>query len=97
MRYLVVLDARSTIGSIFAHGHNDGTVSDGDLRHPVLDCIEIATDSPHYLFVKRDLSRHGKDYQSVHIPHSCVVAIHHYADDGSRPFGFVAGAPGVAP
>jgi len=89
MRYLVVLDARSVVGGMYANGYNDGFVSDGEIRHPVLDCTEIATDSPYYLYVKRDLSRHGKDYQTIHIPHSSIVVIHHYADEGRKPMGFV--------
>jgi len=87
--YLVVLDERSAIGSIYVSGNNDGFVTDGQLQHPVLDCTEISTDSPYYLFAKRDMSKQGKNYQSLHIPHSSVVAIYHYADEGSRPFGFV--------
>jgi len=89
MRYLVVLDAGSTIGRIYANGKNDGFVNDGKVDHPILDCTEIATDSPYYLFVRRDLSRHGKNQQTIHIPHSSVAVIHHYADTGSKPFGFV--------
>jgi len=88
MRYLVVLDAESAIGRVYAKGINDGFVNDGQLDHPVLDCIEIATDSPYYLFVRRDLTRHGKSHQSMHVPHQSVVAIHHYADEGAKPFGF---------
>jgi hypothetical protein len=96
MRYLVVLDARSVVGGIYANGHNDGFVNDGGIRHPVLDCTEIATDNPYYLYVKRDLSLHGKDYQFINIPHSSVSVIHHYADEGSKPIGFVS-AGGSAP
>jgi hypothetical protein len=97
MRFLVVLDARSPIGSIYANGSNDGFINDGDLRHPVLDCTEIATDSPYYLVIKRELSSHDKTCQSAHIPHSSIVAIHHYADEGSKPYGFAPQPDGVVP
>ncbi len=90
MRYLVVLDERSAIGSIYAAGNNDGFVTDSELEHPVLDCMEISLVSPYYLFAKRDLSDQGGNFQSLHIPHSSIVAIYQYADEGSRPFGFVA-------
>ena len=89
MKYLVVLDARSPIGSVYGSGSNDGFVKDGELRHPVLDCTEIGTDSPYYLYVKRVFSKQPEGYQSLHIPHSSVIAIHHYADAGPKPIGFV--------
>ena len=33
-RYLVVLDARSAVGRIYAKD-NDGFVSDGEINHPI--------------------------------------------------------------
>lgn len=89
MRFLVVLDARSPIGGCYASGNNDGFVHDGQIHHPVLDCLEVATDAPYYLFAKRDMTKQEKDYQSLYIPHGSVVAIHCYADEGSKPCGFV--------
>jgi hypothetical protein len=86
MRYLVILDAGSPIGRNYASGNNDGFIHDG---HPVLDCLEVATDAPYYLFAKRDMSKQAKNYQSLYIPHGSVVAIYCYADEGSKPFGFV--------
>jgi len=84
----VVLDARSSIGCVYANGNNDGFVNDGTPKHPVLDCTEIAVDSPYYLFAIRDMPGSGKPYQRLHIPHSSVVAIHHYAKVKEKPMGF---------
>ena len=89
MRYLVILDARSATGSIYASGNNDGFVRDGELRHPFLDCSEVVTDAPYYLFAKRDRSRQGQSYQSMYIPHGSIVYIHCYADEEPRPIGFM--------
>jgi hypothetical protein len=88
VRFLVVLDAHSIIGRVYSRGQNDGYVNDGTDRHPVLDCLEVATDSASYLFAKRDMKRHGGGHQSLHIPHSSVVAVHIYADEAPKPFGF---------
>ena len=90
MKYLVILDNQSIIGRIYAKGNNDGYVSDGTEKHPVLSCTEVVTDNPCYVFAKRDLSGQGKSHQSLHIPHTSVVAIYHYADEGSKPMGFIA-------
>ncbi len=89
MMYLVVLDERSAIGGIYASGNNDGFVTDGQLQHPVLNCTEIWTDTPYYLFAKHDMKNQGKNHQDLHIPHTSVVAIYQFADEGSRPPGFV--------
>ena len=88
MRYSVIIDARSATGSIYASGNNDGFVSDGQLRHPVLDCSEIITDVSYFVFIKRDMSKSGKSHQSLYIPHTSIVHIHCYADEGPQPMGF---------
>jgi len=88
MRYFVVLDLRSAIGSIYENGNNDGFVTDGKMKHPVLDCTEIAIDSPYYLFATRDMSKTGRSHQHLHIPHGSIVAIHHYAEE-EKPVGFM--------
>jgi len=90
MRYLVVLDARTPIAGCYASGNNDGYINDGNLYHPVLDCLEVATDAPYYVFVKRDMEKQGSNYQSLYIPHGSVVAIYCYADEGPKPCGFIA-------
>jgi hypothetical protein len=74
---------------MYLDGYHDGLISSRGIDHPVLDCTEIAIDSAYYLYVRRDLSNHGKSHQFIHIPHSSVVVIHHYADEGSKPFGFI--------
>jgi hypothetical protein len=88
MRNLVVLDAGSEIGAIYSAGSHDGYVSRGDIRHPAIDCPEIVTDAPYYLFVKREIAKGGST-QKLYIPHSSVVAIHVYDDNESKPIGFV--------
>jgi hypothetical protein len=88
MHYLVVVDARSAVARIHMAGNNAGTVPDGELHHPVLDCLEVATDSPHYLFVKRKMPNTAVP-QLIHIPHGAVVAIYPYGVDAEPPFGFM--------
>lgn len=90
MRYSVILDASSIIGSIYSSGSNDGYVRTGETKHPILDCLEVDFSSPYYLFVKRDLSKHNKTYQKIHIPHSNIVSVYSYADEESKPMGFVS-------
>lgn len=92
MRYLVVLDAESPIGRVYAAGNCEGFVGEGEtreIRHPVLDCADINTESPCYLFVKRDPRQSNGPRQQVYVPHGCVVAIHVYDDSGPKPLGFV--------
>lgn len=88
MRYLVVLDANSSIGQIYLNGSNDGYVAEGEERHPVLDCAEVDIHQPYYLFAKRDMSKQGSSHQSLHISHSSVLFVQIYADEGPRPIGF---------
>lgn len=88
MRYLVVIDVHSPLGGIYASGDNDGFVRDRDQKHPLIDCVEVETGQPYCLFAKRDMARKG-GVQSVYIPHSSVVAVHCYADEGPRPMGFI--------
>ncbi len=73
MRYLVVLDAGSPVGRMYAEGNNDGFTEQGD--HPVLDCTEINLDEPYYMYANRDRSKHGGSYQKVYLPHSSIVMI----------------------
>lgn len=89
MRYLVVLDANSVIGRIYAKGNNDGIVNDGRLDHPVLDCTDLVTDSPYYIFATHSLKKEGGSHQSVFLPHGSVVAIYQYAENDPHPLGFV--------
>jgi hypothetical protein len=86
-RYLVVLDARSAVGRIYAKD-NDGFVSDGEINHPILDCTQIVTDSPYYIFATRPLKKEGKSHQSLYLPHGSVAVIHQYAETEPYPIGF---------
>ena len=88
MKYLVLLDCNSSIGSIYANGNNDGIVNDGDINHPVLACTEIETNNPYYIFAIRSGDQEGGLRQSVFLPHSSVVAIYRYAEDEPHPLGF---------
>lgn len=88
MRYLVVLDGRSTIGATYLGGSNDGTVKVAGERHPALDCPEIDPTNFHYLIVTRQAKGSG-DAQKLYIPHSFVAYIACYADNGPKPFGFI--------
>lgn len=91
MRYLVVLDTDSPVGAMYAQGSNDGFTQHGN--HPVLDCTEIDLDEPNYMYVKRDMSRHGGSYQKAYLPHSSVVVIHPYEDVEKMPVGFLRPEP----
>jgi hypothetical protein len=64
-------------------------VADGGSGSPALDCVEISTDAPYYLYVKRDMRLHGGGTQTLHIPHSSVAYIVCYADNGPKPLGFL--------
>jgi len=88
MKYLVVLDAGTATGRLYADGSNDGYVSDGVSKHPVLDCAKVETDGLNYLFARRDASRRGLSAQSLYLPHTSVVAVHQYAVDGPMPLGY---------
>ena len=87
-KYLLILDCRSTIGSIYLNGNNDGTVTDGKLNHPLLDCTEIKMNNPYYIFAIRSLKKEGASHQSVYLPHGSVVAIYQYAEEQGYPPGF---------
>jgi hypothetical protein len=96
MRYLVILDQRSPVGRAHSGANNDGVLPDGDLRHPILDCVEVTPDSAYYLFVRRDMTRFARAAQPIHIPHSAIAAIYPYGVDEDPPFGFVPPTSTVA-
>ena len=90
MRYLVVLDSRTTIGAHYLpENNNDGMVGDGNLKHPALDCPEIDPSNFHYLIVTREMKR-GEGTQKLYIPHSSVAYIVCYSDEGPKPMGFLS-------
>lgn len=88
MKYLIILDGRSPIGAIYLQGNNDGTTTDGEIIHPLLDCTQITTDSPYYIFATRSLKKEGKSHQTLYLPHGSVVAIYQYDESDPRPLGF---------
>lgn len=87
MKYLVTLDRNSVVGATYANGNNDGYCTDGDINHPVLDCLEVDL-TGYFAYLKRDLSRQGKAFQGVHIPHSAIAFVLSYAVGEPRPIGF---------
>jgi len=87
-KYLVILDSRSVVGQMYLEGTHDGFVRVGDAKHPVLDCIEIETDSPYYIRAIRTLERIGGSSQTLYLPHSSVVVIYEYAKEERPPIGF---------
>lgn len=89
MRYMVVLDVRSPLGRIYADGNHDALVAEGELKHPILDCVEVEPDRPNYLFVVRE-KRDNKARQTQYIPHAYVLSIHRYAEKDPPPFGFTS-------
>lgn len=89
MRFLIVLDANSTIGRIYANGSNDGFVNDGHQKHPVLDCIELTIDNPYYIFAIREMKKAAGSRQSLYLPHGSVAAIHLYDVTEPHPLGFL--------
>jgi hypothetical protein len=89
LRHFIILDINSPIGAMYASGSNDGFISEGDVRHPIIDCTEIVIDNPYYIFATRSLEKEGGSYQSLYLPHGSVVAIYQYKPSGPLPFGFV--------
>jgi hypothetical protein len=77
MRYLIVLDARSVVGQIFAE-HNDGLVTAGGLNHPMLECSEIDLSIPAYIFAIRNTRAAGGRNQRIYLPHGSVVSIQEF-------------------
>ena len=89
MRYIVILDAKSPVGAIYANGNNDGLTSDGNISHPVLDCTEIETNNPYYIFAKRSPNEAIPSHQILYLPHGSVVMIVAYDKAEDRPVGFL--------
>jgi hypothetical protein len=89
MRYLVVLDSRTTMGRHFlADKNNDGMAGDADSKQPALDCPKVDPSNFHYLIVTREI-RHGGGTQELYIPHSAVAYVVCYEDKGPKPMGFL--------
>jgi hypothetical protein len=89
MKYLLILDADSTAGKIYLAGNNDGLVSDGTIKHPVLLCTEIKMDSPYYIFAKRQMKAPAS-HQSLCLPYGSVAIILQLEENEPIPtIGFV--------
>lgn len=88
MRYLVVLDRQSTVGSVYANGTHDGLVNDGGVLHPALDCTEISFEGS-FIQVTRDLTGHRKSHQTLYLPYSAVAFVQRY--DESEPLEMMVG------
>jgi hypothetical protein len=83
MRYLVIVDARSPIGAIFAGSTRLTKLEE----NPVLDCTEIGLDNPHYLRVVRSLE---SGHATFLIPHRYVLAVRELLGESeSRTVGFL--------
>lgn len=87
-KYLIILDVRSPAGAMYANGSNDGFASDGNFRHPVLDCTEINAEFPYYLSATRSLKSRGKSHQTLLLPHGSVVMVVSYAEEKPNAVGF---------
>lgn len=88
MKYLLILDAVSIPGKIYLYGKNDGYVTDGDTKYPVLLCTEIKMDNPYYIFAKREL-KESESHQSLFLPYGSVAMIYQIEKDQPTPIGFV--------
>jgi hypothetical protein len=98
VRYLVVLHGNSPIGKMYTAGHADAQFQSGESEpHPAIDCVQIDSDNPHYLYVERDLSWRGQkgDVLRLFIPHHAVVQIVAYGDRDKPPIGFKFERPAV--
>ncbi len=84
--YLVILDSRSAVGAIYLNGNNDGLVTDGTIKHPLLLCSKIEFNNPLFLFVIRPLDKEAS--QSIYLPYGSIVAIHQFAEGDKAPLGF---------
>ncbi|MBW4057009.1 MAG: hypothetical protein HIU83_16765 [Proteobacteria bacterium] len=86
MQYLVVLNADSVAGRIYAREMNDGSFDDGKVKHPLLVCTEISMDNHHYMCANRILNK-IKSHQSLYIPYDSVALVIQYSKDEPIPIG----------
>lgn len=93
MKHVIVVDGRTATGQLFLHGSNDGVTSNGDLRHPLLDCTAIDLHTPGHICATRELKTPtGSHPQILYLPHGTIVAIFRYDTPERPPLGF---APGI--
>ena len=83
MNYIVAVHAHSAIG--YACAPTQLRVSVGAETHVGLDCSEIDTSNPVYLYAKTLPNQRGGVEQQLQFPHSAVLFIVHYDANGPRP------------
>jgi len=83
MKYIVAVHAHSAVG--YACAPTQLRVRVGVETHVGLDCSEIDTSNPTYLYVKTLPNERGGQAQQLQFPHAAVLFIVHYAGDGPRP------------
>jgi hypothetical protein len=93
VKYLIVLDANSTVGKIYSVACDyfvkvEEVTHFEEVKHPVLVCTEIETDNPNYIFARRPL-KEGATHQSLYLPHGSVAMILQIEEDQPIPIGFV--------
>lgn len=93
MRYLVILDANSPVGKMYAEHQPAYMTTVGSVRHPVLECTEVDLSNHWYIFAKNSLAREGRTYQSIYLPHNSVIQIIRYEETEGTPFGFLPSNP----
>jgi hypothetical protein len=81
MHFLLVLDCDSPIGRVHAVDH-DGTVLEGERRHPVLRCSDVMYGSAFL-----DAIRAAPRVQLV-VPHTAVVAVYKIPAGEALPSSF---------
>ena len=86
MRYIVAVHAHSAIG--YACAQSQRRIQVGAETHVALECSEIDTANPAYLYVKTVANEHGGVEQQLQFPHSAVLFIVHADAGGERPAGF---------
>ena len=92
-KYLIILDAKSPIGGIYIDGDNDGYACAGSLKHPVLSCVQITTDAPHFISATRILKKGGTSRQTLYLPYDSVVMVVGYDEDAHGDLGFQVQPP----
>lgn len=72
-KHIVVLDANSATGDIFAK-EPDLWFNGEKARHPCVLCVEVVSDSHPYLHATR-LRKADQSRQLILVPHHAVVAV----------------------
>ncbi|MCW0458996.1 hypothetical protein NB717_000064 [Xanthomonas sacchari] len=84
MKFVLVLDAQTAIGTTFLRGLNDG-ISHGQ---PMLLCKSIDNSHPHYLLVERSFVHEGASHpQKLQVPHHAVAFVVEFDTDTDTDSG----------